>query len=136
KLQLASSSTTPVATLDVRTLSGTLPVASISGKTSFASLVVDNSGLGDLFTASTSGTPKFTITNSGNLVFAGGQTGAFTTLTSAATGAQTITLPNATGTVCLQNSVSCGFVTGTNYWQSPSNGVIAPYNNTVDLLIG
>ena len=54
-------------TLDVRTTSGTLPVASVSGATSFASLVVDNSGTGDIFTASSSGLNRFVITNNGNV---------------------------------------------------------------------
>src|SRR6185437_3364730 len=40
---------------------GIIPVASLSGQTSFAGLVVDNSGSGDLFTASKSGVSKFTI---------------------------------------------------------------------------
>jgi hypothetical protein len=34
------------------------------------------------------------------------------TITGTATGARTITLPDASGTVCLNNSVSCGFATG------------------------
>ncbi|MBI4084666.1 MAG: hypothetical protein HY431_02070 [Candidatus Levybacteria bacterium] len=59
--------TSPLATLDVRTNSGTLPVASISGATSFASLVVDNSGVGDIFTASSSGLNRFVITQQGNV---------------------------------------------------------------------
>src|SRR4029077_20197095 len=49
---------TPQAILDIRgtgttTLSQTIPVASFSAQTSFAAEVVDNSGVGDLFTAST-----------------------------------------------------------------------------------
>ncbi len=47
--------------------SGTNPVASISANTSYASLVVDNSGKGDLFTASSSGLSRFVITQSGNV---------------------------------------------------------------------
>src|SRR5258708_36601217 len=42
---------------------GTNPVASIAANTSFASLVVDNKGTGDLFTASKGGVPTFTISN-------------------------------------------------------------------------
>ena len=57
----------PSATFDVRANSGTLAIASISGSTSFAGLVVDNSGSGDIFTASKSGATKFVITNSGNV---------------------------------------------------------------------
>jgi len=57
--------TSPLAALDIRGISGTAPAASISAQTSFASMIVDNSGIGDLFTASKSGATKFTITNSG-----------------------------------------------------------------------
>jgi hypothetical protein len=59
--------TTPLATLDIRVNTGTIPVASMSGKTSFASLVVDNSGVGDIFTASSSGLNRFVITQNGNV---------------------------------------------------------------------
>ena len=38
----------PLATLDVRGMTGTTPIASLSGVTSFASLVVDQSGFGDI----------------------------------------------------------------------------------------
>lgn len=58
---------TPLATLDVRGNIGTSPVASISGATSFAGLVVDNSGVGDIFTASSSGLNRFVITQAGNV---------------------------------------------------------------------
>lgn len=57
----------PLATFDVRANGGTDAIASISGKTSFASLVVDNSGVGDLFTASSSGLSRFVITQGGNV---------------------------------------------------------------------
>ncbi len=58
----------PVAKLDVGgTIVGTAPIASFSGKTSFAGLVVDNSGAGDLFTASSSGLNRFVITQAGNV---------------------------------------------------------------------
>jgi hypothetical protein len=53
------------ATFDVRGISGTNPVASVSGATSRAALLVDNSGVGDLFTASKSGATKFVIKNNG-----------------------------------------------------------------------
>jgi len=45
---------------------GTLGVASISGQTSFAALVVDNS-IGDLFTASASGATRFVIAQNGTV---------------------------------------------------------------------
>ncbi|HEV2339954.1 MAG TPA: hypothetical protein VGT05_04330 [Patescibacteria group bacterium] len=64
---IGPNNTSPLATLDIRANSGTISVASISGKTSFASLVDDNSGVGDLFTASSSGLNRFVITQNGNV---------------------------------------------------------------------
>ncbi|HLE50089.1 MAG TPA: hypothetical protein VI791_03025, partial [Patescibacteria group bacterium] len=58
---------TPLATTDLRSMLGTIPVASISGATSLAALVVDNSGTGDIFTASSSGLNRFVITQAGNV---------------------------------------------------------------------
>jgi hypothetical protein len=57
----------PKGTLDITSTLDTLPVASISGSTSMASLIVDQSGSGDLFTASKSGATKFVVTNAGNV---------------------------------------------------------------------
>jgi site-specific recombinase XerD len=65
--QIGIGTNSPLATLDIRGLSGTTPVASISGNTAMAALVVDQSGIGDLFTASKSGDPKFVITGAGNV---------------------------------------------------------------------
>ena len=64
--------TAPVATLDVRGNSAVTAVASISGNTNFAGLVVYNSGNGDLITASGSavlnGTnTEFKVTNTGDV---------------------------------------------------------------------
>ncbi len=56
----------PLATLDIRSQSGTAAIASLSGKTSFAGLVIDNSGSGPLFTASNAGQTKFAIDIQGN----------------------------------------------------------------------
>src|SRR6185312_12944881 len=52
---------TPVAQLDVHGLSVN-SVASFSGTTLPAAFIVDQSGTGDIFTASKSGSTKFTIT--------------------------------------------------------------------------
>ena len=56
-----------VAALDVRGNLATQPVASFSGASNFVNLLVDQSGSGDLFTASKSGATKFVITNAGNV---------------------------------------------------------------------
>ena len=116
---------------------GTTSAASIAAKTSFAGFVVDNTGAGDLFTASKSGATKFTILNNGNIQFAPGQS-ALSTLTKLGTTAQTFSFPDATGTICLQGSASCGFSTGTNFWTETSNpaGALTTINSTMDLLIG
>lgn len=89
---------TPLATVDMRSVSGILPIASISGATSFAGLVVDNSGKGDLFTASSSGLPRFTIGQTGNITD--------TTATAVNFSGAALTVASCTG---------CG--SGTNYWQ-------------------
>ncbi|MGH9857251.1 MAG: hypothetical protein ACRD4B_05345, partial [Acidobacteriota bacterium] len=59
--------TTALATLDIRGNSGTTPFASFSGQTAKAGLIIDNNGVGDLFTASKSGATKFVVTNSGDV---------------------------------------------------------------------
>ena len=58
---------TPTNKLTVAGFNGTTAIASFSGTTSFAGLVIDNSGTGDLFTASASGVTKFVIANDGNV---------------------------------------------------------------------
>lgn len=64
---LGLGTTNPLATLDVRDTSGTTPIASFSGQTSLAGVIVDNSGTGDLFTASSSGLNRFVIKQSGQV---------------------------------------------------------------------
>jgi hypothetical protein len=69
--------TTPLAGVDIRMISGNgtagiIAVASISGKTSFAALTVDQSGgPGDIFTASYSGATRFRIAQNGSLLVQG-----------------------------------------------------------------
>ncbi len=63
--QIGIGTINPLATLDVRALSGTTPVASFSGSTSYATMIVDQSGVGDIFTASRSGQTQFVITKDG-----------------------------------------------------------------------
>ena len=69
---IGGNNTSPLATLDVRGNIATTPTASISGATTFAEAVVDQSGTGDLFTASKSGATKFVIQNSGNIILGSG----------------------------------------------------------------
>ena len=130
---LGIGATPALGTLDVRALSGTLPIASMSGQTSSVGLMVVNNGSGDLFTASKSGATKFTILNNGNIQIAG-TNNALSTLASAATGSVTWTLPNATGTLCV-SSDNCGFALGTNYWQLNGN-LLNPGNTTYDVAFG
>ena len=107
---------TPSATLDVRGNVTTLPTASVSGATTFAEEVVDQSGNGDIFTASKSGATKFTILNNGNISMNNyNNCGMLTTV----------------GTI-LTCSAASG---GTNYWQL-NNNVLSQGNTTEDLTLG
>jgi len=63
--------TAPLANFDVRANVGTIAIASISGQTSYAGLTVDNSGVGDLITASTSGATKFVVRQNGSVGIGG-----------------------------------------------------------------
>ncbi len=105
-----------------------------------ASLIIKNQGSGDLLTASAGATTKFIVDNSGDISFAGGQSSAFTKLTSSSTVAQIINFPavtNGNNTLCYQNDSTCGFSVGTNYWRlAPAGGAITPTISTLDLLIG
>ncbi len=62
----------PLATVDVRGNSATTPIASISGSTNMAGLIVDNSGSGDLLAASTSGLSRFIVSQNGNVKVSSG----------------------------------------------------------------
>jgi site-specific recombinase XerD len=119
----------PLATLDVRGNSGTLAVASISGQTSFAAMVVDNSGVGDLFTASTSGGTRFIISNTGALTSAAylNAGGVLYTSTTGLIGETGV----GTGTQCLIGGAtptwsSCS-AAASNYWQR-IDGNLSPLN--------
>jgi hypothetical protein len=59
--------------MKIKSAGSTLSVATISGQTSFAALVVDNSGVGDLLTASSSGRSRFTISQNGTIVLGSDQ---------------------------------------------------------------
>ena len=149
---LGVNTNSPLGTVDVRSSSGTTPTASISGSTSFAGLVVDNSGSGDLFTASSSGLSRFTIQQSGNIV-AGGSISGLTgisssgnvTLSGIGTGNQSSVLylnnsnqlavaTTASGTQqCL---LSSGSATGSPTWGSCSGATgltNSPFNDQTTL---
>lgn len=142
--RIGIGTTAPATALDLRggvqANGGTLAVASISSKTTFASLVVDNTGAGDIFTASSGGVPHFTVSNTGSItdstytinqgILYADNTGLFH---------QTVA-PSGGTSNCLSaalNWVACSSgPASTNYWQSASNGVISPFNDTYDLLVG
>ena len=75
--ELGVNVSSPGAALDVLGSSGTLPVVNVSGTTSYAALSVNQAGLGDLFTASDSGKPVFSIRQNGTVSQLG--TSSFTT---------------------------------------------------------
>src|SRR5204862_3560750 len=118
--------------------SGTNPVASVSANTAFAALVVNNSGVGDLFTASKSGASKFTINNAGNIVapnYSGSNAVIYGTsgtglFASATTGTSSQCLLSGANTPTWG---SCDL--GTTSWVQ-NLGAIYPGNSTEDLLVG
>ena len=125
--KIGFNTTSPLATFDIRANAvngGTLSVASISGTTSFAALVANNDGVGDLFTASKSGLSLFTVKNNGQLVVGAPYYTATCTLKTDNTGLITCGTDN----------------TGSGGSSSPfaeiTGGVIVPNNSTVDFLIG
>ena len=110
---------TPVITATA--LNGTASVASISGNTSFATLVIDQSGAGDLFTASKSGSPRFTIKGNGQIL---------------ANAYQTCTLKtDATGLITCGTDNTGGGGSGNSPFAELS-GTIIPNNSTEDFLLG
>jgi len=61
------NTSSPLANLDIRASANDTPVASFSGSTGLATLILDNSGAGDIFTASSSGLNRFVIKQGGNV---------------------------------------------------------------------
>src|SRR5205814_2103708 len=116
---------------------GTTFAASVSGKTSFAALVVDNSGVGDIFTASKSGSPRFTIQGNGGII-ANAYTNAGGVLYTSTTGLLNQTAVG-TSSQCLLGGTTPSFGTCSTTL-SPFNdntaGIIVQNNTTEDLLLG
>ena len=126
----------PLSTLDVRSNSGTLSIASISGSTSNAALLVNQTGVSDIFTASASGVTRFSVTNTGDLVIGDDGSSFFVTLTPNTLDQDRAQyLPNEDGTLCIQGSLACGFALGVNYFQL-NNNLLSPINSTYDFAIG
>lgn len=118
------NTTSPLSTLDLRAntvTGGTISVASASGKTSFAALVANNDGVGDLFTASSSGTNKFTVKRTGELLAPAYAT---CTLKTDTNGLFTCGVDNNSGGA------------GSSPFAEIAGGVIVPNNSTVDFLVG
>ena len=139
--RIGINSATPVAGLDLRLGSvTTTPIASLSGSTTFAGTVVDQSGTGDIFTASKSGATKFTVNNAGNVLINNLNT------------AGGIVYNDANGTLLNNGAGTSGFCltsggAGAPTWQTcaagaantlftSSSGAIYPLNSTEDLLVG
>ena len=104
-----------------------------------AAILVNQSGSGDLLTASNSGATKFTLANSGaitdaNYTTAGGVLFANSTGLFTQTGAGTASQCLIGGTTPTWATCATGS-NGTNYWQLNS-GALSPANSTNDLLLG
>lgn len=138
------NASTPLASFDVRANSvagGILAVASVSGSTSFAALLVDNGGVGDILAASTGGVTKFAVKNNGQLLSSNYKNNGGILYT-ATSGLIQQTAGGSDGN-CLTFTGGlpawgpCGSGTGGSNWVLSSvNGTLSPINNTLDLLIG
>lgn len=73
--RIGINTTSPANALDVRGSSGTTAVASVSGQTAFASLIVNNDGVGDVLSASSSSIPIFQLKNTGALILGNSSNG-------------------------------------------------------------
>ncbi|MCG8606205.1 hypothetical protein MJD09_14615, partial [bacterium] len=123
--------------VNVGSISNTPAPLSIEGGIgSNATLIVNQLNSGDILSASASGTTLFRVTNTGEVVIGDDGSSFFTTLDpTTLTADRTLTLPDETGTVCVQGSVSCGFALGDNYWQV-NTAFLSPINSTLDFGIG
>ncbi len=141
--------TSPLATLDVRYNSGTVPVASFSGTTSNAVLKVDNAGVGDIFVASNGGINRFVLQSAGNVgigvplpnqrlevagnirIAGGGQyfVGGTGGVASGSNACVTVT-----GGIVTTVAAGCG--TTSPFQEITSNGTIIQNNITEDFLLG
>jgi len=133
---LTVGATGSLATLDVRNLLGTVATASISGKTSYAGLIVDNSGKGDLFSASSSGLTRFTISQVGNttiggtLAVAGGMTAStINGLTISNNGTNTLNIA-AGKTLAINNSLTLAGTDGTSFTLPSSSDTLVGRTST------
>src|SRR5260221_422546 len=132
---------TLLSTLDARAASATQSVASFSGSTNFATLVADQTGSGDLFTASVSGLTKFLVNNAGNVTISNLNTAGGVVYTSA-TGLLNTSAQGSSNQCLISNAgsapswVNCAAGTSSfDVWNSGS-GAIFPLNSTMDLLVG
>ncbi|MBI4084800.1 MAG: tail fiber domain-containing protein, partial [Candidatus Levybacteria bacterium] len=139
----------PLATLDVRYNSGTVPVASFSATTSYAAFTVDQRGAGDIFVASNAGVNRFVLQSAGNLgigvplpnqrlevagnirIAGGGQYFVGTTGGSTVSTASCVTT---TGGI-VTGSGSCPGGAGSN-WTISSGAIFPNQASVLDLLLG
>jgi len=121
----------PNATLDIAGIIGTQPTASVSGATSFATMIVDQSGTGDIFTASNSGATRFTLSKSGNASLSGSLTltnGTNAVIQSATTGDTTLNgnTYSSVRAITITNTSSTQTLTaGTQVTVSPTGLILA-----------
>ncbi|MDE2590286.1 MAG: S-layer family protein, partial [Patescibacteria group bacterium] len=126
----------PLAALDVRATSTTTPVASISGNTSGAVMVADQTGSGNIFSANQANAARFVIANNGTLTSSQYTTAGGILYTNGSGNFQQT--PQGNNTQCLMGGAVPSWSTcalGTNWW-TVTNGTLFPINQTLDFLIG
>ena len=132
------TSTATTLTIDAAGILALNDVVNINGGYgSNAALSINQLNNGDLINASASGTTRFRVRNTGELVLGDNYSTFFSTIDIATLSAnRTYLLPDENGTFCLQGSIDCGFALGSeNYWQL-TNNLLHSNNDTFDFAIG
>ncbi|KKQ76291.1 MAG: hypothetical protein US98_C0042G0001, partial [Parcubacteria group bacterium GW2011_GWC1_38_6] len=110
-------------------ISNEFPLLVRNGIANNAALVVDNLNDGDIFTASSAGLTKFTISNTGAITSAGYLTDANAVLYTTTNGVVTRVVETETGSQCLLSGAGAS---GVPIWGSCGGGSQTPWTSDID----